>query len=170
MSYLDEPERGCCHDSRKPVFYRPPLPEVIRHMEWGWIVVPMLAAACLAMTVTGLLLGRYHIEMTILGGQLLFLVLAVPLFFWENLRDRLIRLRTDPFCIHCGWTLAGLPEEGRCPECGEPYRLNVVEMFRQDPQWVIAYWKFAGKAPTVELFNSRHVATHSPSPSGRGLG
>lgn len=29
--------------------------------------------------------------------------------------------RTDPHCGHCGYTLSGLADHGRCPECGTEY-------------------------------------------------
>jgi len=34
--------------------------------------------------------------------------------------------------------------------------MRVVEMFRRDPQWVIAYWRNSGKPPPVELFEATH--------------
>ncbi len=33
----------------------------------------------------------------------------------------IFRPRTDPHCGHCGFSLQGLPGEGKCPECGTAY-------------------------------------------------
>lgn len=27
-------------------------------------------------------------------------------------------------CVHCGYMFVGLPPQGRCPECGNPYDLD----------------------------------------------
>lgn len=156
MSYLDEPKRHGRAGREKLTWYRPTFGEIVRQMEWWWGALPVAAMAAGGMVVAGLLLGPDHIEMAWVGGRMLLVLVVVPFIFWEHVRDRVIKARADPFCIHCGWTLTGLPEEGRCPECGEPYRMKIVDMFRRDPQWVIAYWRFNSRPPSVELFNSRH--------------
>ncbi|MCH2133646.1 MAG: hypothetical protein MK116_07840 [Phycisphaerales bacterium] len=47
---------------------------------------------------------------------------------WLVLRYfRLVRrARENDFrlCLHCAYVLAGLPDDGTCPECGKPYRLE----------------------------------------------
>ena len=90
------------------------------------------------------------------GAKVLALTLAVPVIAWGHLRDKATKARRDPFCLHCGWTLNGLPQEGNCPECGRAFKMQVVEMFRRDPAWVIAYWRSAHKPPPVDLFNAAH--------------
>jgi predicted RNA-binding Zn-ribbon protein involved in translation (DUF1610 family) len=48
-------------------------------------------------------------------------------------RRRLRRLEReiidDEFgrCLECGYALKGLPDEHRCPECGEPYKMTMVK-------------------------------------------
>lgn len=115
-------------------------------MKWLWLlIVPLLFG--LALLIAGLRSGGTLAFLFWLELKLILLTVAVPVVFWEHYRNRLIRARSDPFCVHCGWTLVGLPDEGKCPECGRPYRMKVVTMFRADPRWVMSYWTFAGRPP-----------------------
>ncbi len=41
-------------------------------------------------------------------------------------------LRTEPYCSNCGYTLTGLTESSRCPECGKP----IVEVLTRNTQFV----------------------------------
>jgi hypothetical protein len=49
--------------------------------------------------------------------------------------------RKEPFCIHCGQCLTGLPAIHICPECGRPYDLAVLNDYRRDPAWFIQRWR-----------------------------
>jgi hypothetical protein len=49
--------------------------------------------------------------------------------------------RKEPFCIHCGQCLTGLPPIHICPECGRPYDLAVLNDYRRDPAWFIQRWR-----------------------------
>jgi hypothetical protein len=44
---------------------------------------------------------------------------------------------TDVLCEDCGYMLNGLPESGRCPECGSEIELSVSQRFRQTPPWEV---------------------------------
>src|SRR6478672_9315375 len=35
----------------------------------------------------------------------------------------------EPVCGDCGYSLKGLPEEGRCPECGAAYSPDVLVLW-----------------------------------------
>lgn len=72
------------------------------------------------------------------------IAVAVPLAAFVAAARNALRLRTDPFCIHCGYSVTGLPDGHNCPECGEPFDLKVIEEYRRDPHWFI------------ERFNKRH--------------
>jgi hypothetical protein len=43
-------------------------------------------------------------------------------------------VRNDPFCSHCGYSLKGLTESSKCPECGKPL-VEVLTRSSQFPQY-----------------------------------
>jgi hypothetical protein len=49
--------------------------------------------------------------------------------------------RRPPFCIHCGYDLQGLPDNSRCPECGEPYTLAGCSAYQRDPVGYRRRWE-----------------------------
>ena len=144
----------------KLVWWRPRWREVLRRTPWAWaMLAPILVGV--ALVAGGAVAGPGHGAVFWVGMKILLLALVIPAVTWDHLRHNVIRARLDPFCIHCGWTLTGLPQEGRCPECGRAYRMKVVEMFRRDPQWVMAYWRLSGKPPSAEVFEKHHPARAS---------
>jgi hypothetical protein len=52
-----------------------------------------------------------------------------------------MKTRREPFCIHCGYSLRGLPDHHICPECGRPFSFELIEEYRQDPVWFVERWK-----------------------------
>lgn len=164
MSYLDEDKSmtlrqwlGLDPVERRPrvTWWRPPARDVFRQITWRWALLLPVGVA-LGLIVAAHFRSRDQAFLGYLGIKLLVITLLVPALMWDHFRHRAIRARTDPFCVHCGWTLRGLPREGRCPECGAGYRMKVVEMYRLDPQWVQAFWQFDGRPPTVQAFNQAH--------------
>jgi hypothetical protein len=53
------------------------------------------------------------------------------------------RPRPDPFCANCGYTLTGLTESSKCPECGKPL---VEVLTRQSPAFLNAGKRYRSKA------------------------
>jgi hypothetical protein len=82
--------------------------------------------------------------------SIFFLFSGVLLLELRTFEDRVRVL--DPICEYCRYSLRGLPNEGRCPECGESYdpyrRVRQVERlaFRRGVLW---YWLFALAAMLV---------------------
>jgi hypothetical protein len=52
-----------------------------------------------------------------------------------------IKVREEPFCIHCGYSVEGLPDHHLCPECGRKYSLELIRVYQQDPRWFIQCWE-----------------------------
>ncbi len=50
---------------------------------------------------------------------------------------RTVPADTDLLCESCGYTLNGLPESGRCPECGAPVIESTTADGRRVPEWEI---------------------------------
>lgn len=38
-----------------------------------------------------------------------------------------------PHCTYCGYDLTGLPDDHRCPECGEVFSLAECLVYQKDP-------------------------------------
>lgn len=164
VSYLDEDKSmtlrqllGLDPVERRstPTWWRPPIRDVFRQMTWRWALL-LPVGASVGLIVAAHLRTHDQAFLAYLGIKLLVITILIPALTWDHFRQRAIRARSDAFCIHCGWTLRGLPDEGRCPECGASYRMKIVQMYRRDPQWVRAYWKFDGRPPSVEAFNHAH--------------
>ena len=62
-----------------------------------------------------------------------------------------VRQRPDPFCIHCGYSLTGLPDGHRCPECGRTFSFRVIEEYRRDSHWFIQRYKMRHDLPVAEV-------------------
>jgi len=61
--------------------------------------------------------------------------------------------REPPFCIRCGYSLRGLPDNHRCPECGSPYDLGDCRLYQQDP---LAYRERKGREAWEERSRVAH--------------
>jgi len=78
------------------------------------------------------------------------LLIASAISITGYVLNRAIRARKEPFCIFCGYSLNGLPDHYRCPECGRPYTWDQIEEYRQDPQWFIERWKARQSLPPAD--------------------
>jgi hypothetical protein len=164
MSYLDHDSpmtlrKWLASASRQPPkvsFWRPTIPEVLRQAGWVWAALILPILLTMTMVALGFVGGRKYVLLWWVGLRLMLISLALPFLLWDHLKTKVYLARRDPFCVHCGYTILGLPEEGTCPECGRTYRMSVIKMFRHDPQWVISYWRFDGHPPSVERFSKSH--------------
>lgn len=147
-------------DSGTP-WWRPGLSDIARTIGWRWVVVLPLAAFIVAAPFMMFMMpGR-------LSGQLLsteikVLTLAiggiVSIVIWAI--KNVVKARKDDFCIHCGYSVVGLGEEGQCPECGRHFSLLLIHEYRKDPHFFVDRWRALKDAPRPEPF----LAGDGPTP------
>jgi hypothetical protein len=130
-------------------FWLPGWGEKLKHLGWRWVlVVPSLALV--AVLVLGLFDSRAWPLLFSLGLKIIIMVCAMPVLLMMDLARTAIKKKNEPFCIHCGYDLVGLPDNYCCPECGRPYTFAVIEEYRRDPHWFIKRWKTHHEIPLAD--------------------
>jgi hypothetical protein len=79
--------------------------------------------------------------------KIIVIAVAIPVTAAMNSAKRAIRMRKEPFCIHCGYNMTGLPDGHRCPECGAVFWHGEMEEYRRDPHWYIQRQKLGKDIP-----------------------
>jgi hypothetical protein len=131
------------------VWWKPGWGDVVRAVGWHWILVaPALAG--LGLCGAALFHPRYVGAFWWLGLKGVVWALAIPVALLADVVRRVTSAGTDPFCVHCGYALTGLPERGMCPECGSAYSRALIEDYRRDPKWFIARYKMQKNLPPRE--------------------
>lgn len=116
----------------------------------GWRNLLFLPAALLVVGVFLLPWFPSVLWQFVLGWWKLWVILiALPLAAAANAARTALSLRKDPFCIHCGYSLEGLPEGNRCPECGENSDVRVIQEYKRDPHWFIKRHKMRHDVPAA---------------------
>lgn len=135
------------HEAGEPPWWRPDWRDAAAYVGYRWVFllpgvlcVGLLAAAPFMRIVRELLLTGPVLKLVLFSGGV---AVALAAFVVR----RAVRARREPFCIHCGYNLSGLPDDYRCPECGRPYTWRVIAEYRRDPEWFIARWRAARKLP-----------------------
>jgi len=120
-------------------WYLPSWGERLRLMGWRVLYfVPMLLIVILAAVVP---------MAYMCGWKLLVVLVALPIAAALNSAKRAIRLRKQPFCIHCGYDLTGLPDGHVCPECGVQFWHRDIADYRRDPYWYIQRHRYSEMPP-----------------------
>ena len=117
------------------MWWEPDAGSIARAIGWWWIVLMLVAAAALALIVIWYLMGRMGWIMAAGQIKLLLVLGGVALSIVLYGMKRVSHARNDPFCIHCGYSLTGLAENGTCPECGRGYNAAVIAEYRKDPHF-----------------------------------
>ena len=117
-------------------WWRPTWQDAVAHLGYRWVyLMPVLLLV--AMFFAALFLRGIRDLLLILGFKLLLLVIAIAASLAGYVFRAAAKARGEPFCIHCGYNLTGLPDDYRCPECGRPYTWRAINEYRRDPQWFI---------------------------------
>jgi hypothetical protein len=130
--WLDDPEM---------TFWRPSRLETFKLMTWRqWAgLLPILAL----MAVLALCLWIHAIWILVLklGFKLIAVTVGLVATTSASVAKKAMTLREDPFCIRCGYSLLGLPDGHRCPECGLPVSLAIIREYQRDPENFLNRWK-----------------------------
>lgn len=116
-------------------WYKPSPLEALRLM--GWRVIWFLPAVLVIALICWIPLRPHYLQFLLASWKLLIPAIGLPLGFAIGAAKHAIRNRKEPFCIHCGYDLTGLPDGHRCPECGRPFSLRLIDEYRKDPHWFI---------------------------------
>lgn len=128
-------------------WYLPGYAQTAKLLGWRWVFLLPLAA--LVFVVLMIPLHPWLLNVLLASWKLVIIAVAVPIGILGKQARNAIRARTDPFCIHCGYGLTGLPDHHACPECGRPYSLAMVEEYRRDPHWFIERYRRRHDLPPV---------------------
>jgi predicted RNA-binding Zn-ribbon protein involved in translation (DUF1610 family) len=127
-------------------WWRPGWHDVAGHVGYRWIF--LLPAAVLILMLAGsFFVPAFGLALLVVGFKLLIFAGAVAISLAGYVVRRAVKARREPFCIHCGYNLSGLPDNYRCPECGQPYTWRLIAEYRRDPQWFIERYKATQKLP-----------------------
>lgn len=130
-------------------WWRPGWSDAVQYVGWRWVFLAP-AGVLLAMLVGAAFFHRWRLMLLILGAKLLVFTSAVAFSLAAWVFRRAAKARTEPFCIHCGYNLTGLPDNYRCPECGRSYNWRLIAEYRRDPQWFIERWKMHHELPRAD--------------------
>lgn len=128
-------------------WYKPTWSQTASLLGWRWSYF----APALLLTLLLIFVPRAGVSLLIYGWKLIIFAVAIPLIAFGAAARGVIRNRKDPFCIHCGYSLTGLPDAHRCPECGQPYLFRIIDEYRNDPAFFIQRLSSAHTHPIDHL-------------------
>ena len=120
--------------------------DLARQVGWKWIFA-LPAILVLGLGIASIWNGNWLVPLYMIGIKVVIISLAVPLVLMLEVARVATSKRKDPFCIHCGYGLTGLPDNHTCPECGRPYSFDLIEEYRRDPHWFRQRHKMRDQIP-----------------------
>jgi len=131
------------------MWYLPDWGETMRLFGWRWICfVPAIGVLALFIMAP---FGMATVQFLIPWFKPILIVVALPIVMLIKSSKTIIRARKEPFCIHCGYGLTGLPDDHNCPECGRNFRFAVIEEYRRDPHWFIDRYRKQKMMPVKDV-------------------
>ena len=125
----------------------------------------VLAAALAVLIVYNLRWTRFTWAIAL--WKPIVMVIAIPILISISAMGSALRARREPFCIHCGYSLQGLPDHYPCPECGRPNCLRLIDEYRRDPAWFIARCRARLTLPSTHVpFSAGSVRSRRRSRDG----
>lgn len=119
----------------EPRWYLPTIGERIAMLRWR--ILWFLPAGAILLAVVFVPFAPFVFSLFVWWWKLLLIAIGLPLTHAMRLTARGIQLKTNPFCIHCGYDLTGLPDGHQCPECGATFHYAIIDEYRRDPHWFI---------------------------------
>jgi hypothetical protein len=146
-------------------WWTPSWQDIARHIGWRWVLlIPIIAV--MVLLIAAVFDGRFVTLFWILGPKPVILMLAIPVVALGAVMRKAVETRKEPFCIHCGYALTGLPDHYRCPECGRPYTLAIINEYRRNPKWFIERYKATGRLPEADQPFAAGARMRPPSRDG----
>jgi hypothetical protein len=130
-------------------FWSPTWGDALAHLGWRWVLV-LAPLALVAVAISAMAWSTALPAFFWLGPKIIIMILALPVTTLAIAFRTAIQRRKEPFCIHCGYGLSGLPDHHRCPECGRPFTLAMIDEYRRDPHWFIRRWRVQHVLPPAD--------------------
>lgn len=124
-------------DGKDVPFWRPGAPDIARGIGWKWLIVLPAALFVVGAPIGAIMFisrGRAS-EFAAHLIKLWVFALGVVITVVLGSVRRVVGNRKDDFCIHCGYSMTGLGDVGKCPECGRPFVRKVIAEYRKDPHF-----------------------------------
>jgi hypothetical protein len=137
------------HDDGGP-WWTPSWTDVIKTIGWRWVLALPAAAVVILLLLAWFVDLRAMMPLWFLGIKVIIVLVAAPFLVLLELTRNAVRMRKEPFCIHCGYGLNGLPDDHTCPECGRPYTFAHIDEYRRDPHWYVRRYKMRGSMPRAD--------------------
>jgi hypothetical protein len=127
-------------------WWTPTWTDLAWQLGWKWIFA-LPAVVVLGLLVGSLWNGAWLMPLWFVGIKIVSICVVIPFLLLLEMARQAICARKEPFCIHCGYGLSGLPDNHTCPECGRAYSFAVIEEYRRDPHWFRQRYKMRGQMP-----------------------